>query len=53
MTSLKVEDKYIPTVLKLFYDEELLDGEFLTAWGDDKNWCDTAVLEKHFLWNKE
>jgi len=32
----KVFEKYIPTLLKLFYDEDLLTEEFLLDWDDGK-----------------
>jgi translation initiation factor 5 len=29
-------DKYVPTILKLFYDEDLLTEEFILEWADNK-----------------
>lgn len=43
-------EKYIPTILKLFYDEDLLSEEFLVDWGDGKL---ASELKKCRLYNEE
>jgi hypothetical protein len=48
-----IEEKYIPTILKHFYDYELLDEEFLVNWGGNLDWCTKDYLENHFLWNSD
>jgi len=40
--------KYIPTILKFFYDEDLLTEEFLVAWDEG-----TVDLKEHPLYNEE
>jgi len=42
-------EKYIPTILKTFYDEESFSEEFLIAWDDGK----LEGLEKHFLYDEK
>lgn len=43
-------EKYIPTILKFFYDEDLLTEDFLLAWEDGKY---QPEKEKNFLYKKE
>ncbi len=42
-------EKYIPTIIKLFYDAELLSEEFLIDWKEDKL---TEKLSKDFRFEK-
>lgn len=43
-------EKYIPTILKLFYDEDLLSEEFLLEWDDKKH---DEELRKDARFNQE
>jgi len=43
-------DKYIPTLLKLFYDEDLLTEDFILDWADNKY---EEQLKADFRYSKE
>lgn len=43
-------EKYIPTILKFFYDKDLLSEEFLLAWDDGKY---KGAEEKNFIYKEE
>jgi len=43
-------DKYIPTILKLFYDEDLMSEDFLLGWDDKKL---DEVMRKDSRFNQE
>ena len=43
-------EKYIPTILKFFYDEDLLSEEFLLAWEEGKY---KGSEEKSFVYDNE
>ncbi len=43
-------EKYIPTILKFFYDEDLLSEEFLLAWDEGKY---KGTESKNFLYKEE
>lgn len=43
-------EKYIPTILKFFYDEDLLSEEFLLDWDEGKL---QDEFKKNFLFNEE
>lgn len=49
----KIEFKFVPNILKYFYDCEILSTEFLVSWGEDKDWSNPELLASHFLWNKQ
>lgn len=49
----EIGEKYFPTVLKFFYDADLLEEEFLVAWYDGGVWAKEEELVRHFLWDKE
>ena len=42
-------EKYIPTILKFFYDEDLLSEEFLLDWDDGKN----KNTQQNFVYKEE
>jgi hypothetical protein len=43
-------EKFIPTILKLFYDEDFLTEEFLCEWNDGKF---TPIFMMDFRFDKE
>jgi translation initiation factor 5 len=43
-------EKYVPTILKLFYDEDLLTEEVILNWADNKF---EEQLKTHFRYSKE
>lgn len=54
MSTYQIDFKYVPNILKYFYDEELLDPDFLISWADSTSeWCDEPFRTSHFLWNSE
>jgi len=49
--SQKITDfsKFVPTILKYLYDEDLLSEEFLLKWDDDH----IDGIKEHFLFSQE
>lgn len=49
----QIDLKYAATVLKYFYDNDLLREEFLLKWGSNQEGWATSNLATHFLYTED